>query len=244
MIKLTNILKEVKTDVMLNQILDKINKDGMQSLTFKEKKFLNDYSQDKASDMGDVKILPFSKHSLRYSAQITLQPYDNKIHPNLIIKQIKDILEKNNIDAEIGYVFLMHFGYYYFIKLDDGYDFNIKKVIDLMNKGGKFKSEENPEYEFKPESRKVSPKVLNAVENPDIIVSLNSDDLKKLKLSVDQHITRLSKILNKNNIKNFVIIDDKNKLKLKITSNDTSINDVNSILKKSGYDTIIIKQND
>ena len=244
MIKLLGILNEVKTEVRLNQILDKISKDGMQSLTFKEKRFLNDYSQNKASDMGDVKILPFNTTSLRYSAQIILHTYNNKINPDLIIKQIKDILEKNNIDAEIGYNFLMHFGYYYFIKLDDGYDFNIKKVIDLMNEDGKFKCEENPEYGFKPKSPNVSPKVLNAVENPDIIVSLNSDNLKKLKLSVNQHITKLSKILNKNNIKNFVIIGGENKLKVKITSNDTSINDVNSILKKSGYDTTIIKQND
>lgn len=245
MIKLLTMLNEIKSEVRLDQILDKINKDGMKSLTFKEKTFLKDYSQNKTSDIGDVKILPFNTESLIHSAQIIVYPNISNVSFDLETKLIKDILEKNNIDAEIGYLLMLGMVNGLFIKLE--HNFNNKKVINIMNEKG-FSCEENPFYSSSPETHtNRTSKTFEKVENskPNIIVSLNSSIIKKLNLSIQQNMEKLSKLLRKNNITSFILLTnkDKNEINIDINKSDNkTINDINSLLRKNGYDTTIVKQ--
>ena len=111
----------------LNRLLDKIGEVGYDSLSNKEKIFLHQYSKEKPIKEKPIKEKPTSWNYF-------INVHNPKIKNfEMSVKFIKHILDRENIDYEVGYTML---GFGLMIQVKIQHEFQLEKSIEeLSNKG-------------------------------------------------------------------------------------------------------------
>lgn len=198
----SKLLNEEKSTVRLlaenrlDQILDKINASGINSLTNKEKAFLYGSNSPKASqeistdDKFDYQIAVRNNRTENY---------------NLVEKLIKNLLNRNNIECEVNRDFLgLGMGFIWYVRLKEGYSNTPQRAEEILNKNGFTVLESGPcasgACHVKTPSH-IEDK-LNDYKKQDGILLVPAHGNK---LNPTQEIKRILKIIKKNGIKNHMI---------------------------------------
>ena len=142
------------------------------------------------------------------------------------------VLSKDNIDSVVGYFFrLFTLANGYFVKVKE---YQIEKAMSVLKDKG-FSLEMNPMFNLTNNYNtrgNQEEKFKNFSDNPDIIISNDSDIYQNLNLSDEQFNERLTKLIQKFGINNFFIT------KNKITISDKSkIDGLITYLNRNGYNT-------
>jgi 4a-hydroxytetrahydrobiopterin dehydratase len=205
----------------LNQILDKINTKGMNSLNNREKTFL--YSLNKTDTPQETKT---------YDYKITV--ISNKNYSFEMIKKfIERLLKNNGIESEVSYNFMgLGMGFSYEIRLNNYFLYK-NEIRDFLTKNGFKIIEEGPINNNTKISQDVVNKIQRHTKNYDVLISPNHGH----KITSSQEIERIGKILNRNNIRNYSMSGDNGSIELTLTSATKEEKDkIYIILSNSGYD--------
>jgi galactitol-specific phosphotransferase system IIB component len=205
----------------LNQILDKINTKGMNSLNNREKTFL--YSLNKTDTPQETKT---------YDYKITV--ISNKNYSFEMIKKfIERLLKNNGIESEVSYNFMgLGMGFSYEIRLNNYFLYK-NEIRDFLTKNGFKIIEEGPINNNTKISQDVVNKIQRHTKNYDVLISSNHGH----KITSSQEIQRIGKILNRNNIRNYSMSGDNGSIELTLTSATKEEKDkIYIILSNSGYD--------
>jgi len=205
----------------LNQILDKINTKGMNSLNNREKTFL--YSLNKTDTPQETKT---------YDYKITV--ISNKNYSFEMIKKfIERLLKNNGIESEVSYNFMgLGMGFSYEIRLNNYFLYK-NEIRDFLTKNGFKIIEEGPINNDTKISQDVVNKIQKHTQNYDVLISPNHGH----KITSSQEIGRIGKILNRNNIRNHSMSGDNGSIELTLTSATKEEKDkIYIILSNSGYD--------
>ena len=205
----------------LNQILDKINTKGMNSLNNREKTFL--YSLNKTDTPQETKT---------YDYKITV--ISNKNYSFEMIKKfIERLLKNNGIESEVSYNFMgLGMGFSYEIRLNNYFLYK-NEIRDFLTKNGFKIIEEGPINNNTKISQDVVNKIQRHTQNYDVLISPNHGH----KITSSQEIERIGKILNRNNIRNYSMSGDNGSIELTLTSATKEEKDkIYIILSNSGYD--------
>jgi hypothetical protein len=223
----------------IDDVLDKINagerlsqedRDKMSSYT----KHLssggneNDFKYHRVSELNIAE--PNSQEHINESQILVHYDHESKANPHYMVKKIGMVLSKDNIDSVVGYSFrLFTLANGYFVKVKE---YQIEKAMSVLKDKG-FSLEMNPMFNLSNnyDARgNQEEKFKNFDENPDIIISSDSEVYQNLNLSDRQYNDRLKKLLKKFGINNFFITKDK------ITITDKSkIDDLIGYLNTHGY---------
>ena len=190
----------------------------------------NDFKYHRVSELNIAE--PNSEDHINESQILVHYDPESKVKPDYMVKKIGMILSKANIDAVVGYSFrLFTLANGYFIKVNE---YQIEKAMSVLKDKG-FSLEMNPMFNLTNNYNtrgNQEEKFKNFSDNPDIIISNDSDIYQKLNLSNEQFNERLTKLIQKFGINNFFIT------KNKITISDKSkIDDLISYLNDKGYNT-------
>jgi len=205
----------------LNQILDKINAKGMDSLNNREKTFL--YSLNKTN---------VSQESENYDSKIVVV-YNKNYNPQMVKKIIERLFNNVGIKSEVNDIFMglgIGIGYEirlnnYFLYEDEIHDFLTKNGFKIIEGGLINNDTEIPQDVVK--------KVQKYTQNYDVLVSPNHGH----ELTDSQEMSRIKKILNRNNITNYFMGGDDGSIKLTLTKSSQEEKDkIYIILSNSGYD--------
>jgi len=205
----------------LNQILDKINAKGMDSLNNREKTFL--YSLNKTN---------VSQESENYDSKIVVV-YNKNYNPQMVKKIIERLFNNVGIKSEVNDIFMglgIGIGYEirlnnYFLYEDEIHDFLTKNGFKIIEGGLINNDTEIPQDVVK--------KVQKYTQNYDVLVSPNHGH----ELTDSQEMGRIRKILNRNNITNYFMGGDDGSIKLTLTKSSQEEKDkIYIILSNSGYD--------
>ena len=205
----------------LNQILDKINAKGMDSLNNREKTFL--YSLNKTN---------VSQESENYDSKIVVV-YNKNYNPQMVKKIIERLFNNVGIKSEVNHIFMglgIGIGYEirlnnYFLYEDEIHDFLTKNGFKIIEGGLINNDTEIPQDVVK--------KVQKYTQNYDVLVSPNHGH----ELTDSQEMGRIRKILNRNNITNYFMGGDDGSIKLTLTKSSQEEKDkIYIILSNSGYD--------
>ncbi len=205
----------------LNQILDKINAKGMDSLNNREKTFL--YSLNKTN---------VSQESENYDSKIVVV-YNKNYNPQMVKKIIERLFNNVGIKSEVNHIFMglgIGIGYEirlnnYFLYEDEIHDFLTKNGFKIIEGGLINNDTEIPQDVVK--------KVQKYTQNYDVLVSPNHGH----ELTDSQEMSRIKKILNRNNITNYFMGGDDGSIKLTLTKSSQEEKDkIYIILSNSGYD--------
>jgi len=205
----------------LNQILDKINTKGMNSLNNREKTFL--YSLNKTDTPQETKT---------YDHKITVISNKN-YNFEMIKKFIERLLKNNGIESEVSYNFMgLGMGFSYEIRLNNYFLYK-NEIRDFLTKNGFKIIEEGPINNNTKISQDVVNKIQRHTKNYDVLISPNHGH----KITSSQEIERIGKILNRNNIRNHSMSGDNGSIELTLTSATKEEKDkIYIILSNSGYD--------
>jgi hypothetical protein len=205
----------------LNQILDKINTKGMNSLNNREKTFL--YSLNKTDTPQETKT---------YDYKITVISNKN-YNFEMIKKFIERILKNNGIESEVSHNFMgLGMGFSYEIRLNNYFLYK-NEIRDFLTKNGFKIIEEGPINNDTKISQDVVNKIQRHTQNYDVLISPNHGH----KITSSQEIGRIKKILNRNNIRNYSMSGDNGSIELTLTSATKEEKDkIYIILSNSGYD--------
>jgi len=205
----------------LNQILDKINAKGMDSLNNREKTFL--YSLNKTN---------VSQETENYDSKIVVV-YNKNYNPQMVKKIIERLFNNVGIKSEVNHIFMglgIGIGYEirlnnYFLYEDEIHDFLTKNGFKIIEGGLINNDTEIPQDVVK--------KVQKYTQNYDVLVSPNHGH----ELTDSQEMSRIKKILNRNNITNYFMGGDDGSIKLTLTKSSQEEKDkIYIILSNSGYD--------
>ena len=205
----------------LNQILDKINTKGMDSLNNREKTFL--YSLNKTN---------VSQETENYDSKIVVV-YNKNYNPQMVKKIIERLFNNVGIKSEVNHIFMglgIGIGYEirlnnYFLYEDEIHDFLTKNGFKIIEGGLINNDTEIPQDVVK--------KVQKYTQNYDVLVSPNHGH----ELTDSQEMSRIKKILNRNNITNYFMGGDDGSIKLTLTKSSQEEKDkIYIILSNSGYD--------
>ena len=205
----------------LNQILDKINAKGMDSLNNREKTFL--YSLNKTN---------VSQETENYDSKIVVV-YNKNYNPQMVKKIIERLFNNVGIKSEVNDIFMglgIGIGYEirlnnYFLYEDEIHDFLTKNGFKIIEGGLINNDTEIPQDVVK--------KVQKYTQNYDVLVSPNHGH----ELTDSQEMGRIRKILNRNNITNYFMGGDDGSIKLTLTKSSQEEKDkIYIILSNSGYD--------
>jgi len=205
----------------LNQILDKINAKGMDSLNNREKTFL--YSLNKTN---------VSQETENYDSKIVVV-YNKNYNPQMVKKIIERLFNNVGIKSEVNHIFMglgIGIGYEirlnnYFLYEDEIHDFLTKNGFKIIEGGLINNDTEIPQDVVK--------KVQKYTQNYDVLVSPNHGH----ELTDSQEMGRIRKILNRNNITNYFMGGDDGSIKLTLTKSSQEEKDkIYIILSNSGYD--------
>jgi hypothetical protein len=225
----------------IDDVLDKINRGERLSQEDKNKmsaynKHLsfggneNDFNYHRVSELNIAE--PNSQEHIDESQILVHYDPESKVKPDYMVKKIGMVLSNANIDAVVGYSFrLFTLANGYFVKVNE---YQIEKAMSVLKDKG-FSLEMNPMFNLNNnyDTRgNQEEKFKNFSDNPDIIISTNSDIYQKLNLSNEQFNARLTKLIQKFGINNFFIT------KNKITISDKSkIDELITYLNRNGYNT-------
>ena len=205
----------------LNQILDKISTKGMNSLNNREKTFLYSLNRTdipKETKTYDYKIVVISNKNYNFE---------------MIKKFIIRLFKNNGIESEVNHIFMgLGMGFSYEIRLNNYFLYE-DEIRDFLTKNGFKIIEEGPISNNTKTPQDVLNKVQKYTQNYDVLVSPNHGH----KLTPNQEIDRIVKILERNNIRNYSMVDENGLIKLTLTSTTKEEKDkIYIILSNSGYD--------
>jgi hypothetical protein len=223
----------------IDDVLDKINQGD--SLSYEDRHKMskyekhlssggneNDFEYHRVSDLNIAE--PNSKDHQNESQIIVYHNLGSGINPKYISKKIAMTLSKSNIESVVGsyfVIFTMSNGY--FVKVNKH---QVDKALSVLKENG-FDAGINPAYGTlynEPDSTVSKMNIFK--KNTDILISKDSDVYQKFDLDNQQFNDRLSKLLKKFGINNFLIT------KNKVTISDKSkIDDLIQYLNKKGYNT-------
>lgn len=211
----------------LDQILDKINASGIDSLTNKEKAVL--YSSN------NPKTPQETSTDDKFDYQIAVRNNRTENY-NLVEKLIKNLLNKNGIECEVDRDFLgFGMGFIWYVRLKEGYDNTPQRAEEILNNNGFTVLESGPcssgSCRVKTPSH-IEDK-LNDYKKQDGILLVPTHGNK---LNPSQEIKRILKIVKKNGIKNHMINAKHGLYNLLLpNSSEEEKNNIVSILNQKGY---------
>ena len=205
----------------LNRILDKIGSDGIDSLSNKEKVFLQTYNTDE----------PVEDEPVRWGYAINLT-HPSITNMQLGVRLIKHILDKNNIHSEVTHEFAFPM-MWFMVKIQ--YEFELEGAIDVLtNKGfdvmGSGPVEEHDENWTQDMMDKIQTRHSKPV---DIRVRPNHG----FKLNDEQENRRVNDILKLVNTGGYTLVSSNNTYGININRKEVKDNLINLFIDK-GY-TII-----
>jgi len=211
----------IETEDMLNRILDKIGSDGIDSLSNKEKVFLQTYNTDE----------PVRDEPVRWGYTISLT-HPKITNMELGVRLIKHILDKNNIHSEVTHEFAFPM-MWFMVKIQ--YEFELDGAIDVLNSKGFNVMGSGPVEEYDDNwTQDMMDKIQTKHSKPvDIRVRPNHD----FKLNDEQENRRVQDILKSVNTGGYTLVSSNNTYGININRKEVKDNLINLFIDK-GY-TII-----
>jgi len=205
----------------LNRILDKIGSDGIDSLSNKEKVFLQTYNTDE----------PVKDEPVRWGYAINLT-HPSITNMQLGVRLIKHILDKNNIHSEVTHEFAFPM-MWFMVKIQ--YEFELDGAIDVLNSKGFNVMGSGPLEEYDDNwTQDMMDKIQTKHSKPvDIRVRPNHD----FKLNDEQENRRVQDILKSVNTGGYTLVSSNNTYGININRKEVKDNLIN-LFRDKGY-TII-----
>ena len=205
----------------LNRILDKIGSDGIDSLSNKEKVFLQTYNTDE----------PVEDEPVRWGYTINLT-HPSITNMQLGVRLIKHILDKNNIYSEVTHEFAFPM-MWFMVKIQ--YEFELDGAIDVLNSKGFNVMGSGPLEEYDDNwTQDMMDKIQTKHSKPvDIRVRPNHD----FKLNDEQENRRVQDILKSVNTGGYTLVSSNNTYGININRKEVKDNLIN-LFRDKGY-TII-----
>jgi len=205
----------------LNRILDKIGSDGIDSLSNKEKVFLQTYNTDE----------PVKDEPVRWGYAINLT-HPSITNMQLGVRLIKHILDKNNIHSEVTHEFAFPM-MWFMVKIQ--YEFELDGAIDVLNSKGFNVMGSGPLEEYDDNwTQDMIDKIQTKHSKPvDIRVRPNHD----FKLNDEQESRRVQDILKSVNTGGYTLVSSNNTYGININRKEVKDNLIN-LFRDKGY-TII-----
>jgi hypothetical protein len=205
----------------LNRILDKIGSDGIDSLSNKEKVFLQTYNTDE----------PVKDEPVRWGYAIRLT-HPSITNMQLGVRLIKHILDKNNIHSEVTHEFAFPM-MWFMVKIQ--YEFELNVAIDILSdKGFNIWTSGPVEEHDKNRTKEILDRVqTNSSKSVDIRIRPNHD----FKLNDEQEGKRIKDILKLVNTGGYTLVSGNNTYGININRKEVKDNLIN-LFKDKGY-TII-----
>jgi hypothetical protein len=205
----------------LNRILDKIGSDGIDSLSNKEKVFLQTYNTDE----------PVEDEPVRWGYAINLT-HPSITNMQLGVRLIKHILDKNNIHSEVTHEFAFPM-MWFMVKIQ--YEFELDGAIDVLtNKGFNLMGSGPVEEHDENWTQDMMDKIQTRHSKPvDIRVRPNHD----FKLNDEQENRRVQDILKSVNTGGYTLVSSNNTYGININRKEVKDELIN-LFRDRGY-TII-----
>ena len=205
----------------LNRILDKIGSDGIDSLSNKEKVFLQTYDTDE----------PVKDEPVRWGYTISLT-HPKITNMQLGVRLIKHILDKNNIHSEVTHEFAFPM-MWFMVKIQ--YEFELDGAIDVLTNKGFNVMGSGPVEEYDDNwTQDMMDKIQTKHSKPvDIRVRPNHG----FKLNDEQENRRVGDILKLVNTGGYTLVSSNNTYGININRKEVKDNLINLFIDK-GY-TII-----
>lgn len=205
----------------LNRILDKIGSDGIDSLSNKEKVFLQTYNTDE----------PVEDEPVRWGYAINLT-HPSITNMELGVRLIKHILDKNNIHSEVTHEFAFPM-MWFMVKIQ--YEFELDGATDVLNSKGFNVMGSGPVEVYDDNwTQDMMDKIQTKHSKPvDIRVRPNHD----FKLNDEQENRRVQDILKSVNTGGYTLVSSNNTYGININRKEVKDDLINLFIDK-GY-TII-----
>lgn len=202
----------------LNRILDKIGSDGFDSLSNKEKVFLQTYNTDE----------PAEEEPVRWGYTVSLT-HPSITNMQLGVRLIKHILNKNNIHGEVTHEFAFPM-MWFMVKIQ--YEFELEGLIDVLtNKGFDVMGVGPIEDHNEDKTREILDKVQTNHSKPvDIRIRPNHD----FKLNDEQENKRIETILRSVNTGGYTLVGGNNTYGINVGQKEV-IDTLIDLFKNKGY---------